>query len=134
VPFIDLIRSGRPASILAVREDGAFRTNLVLTNATEAALEVQAELRSEQGVVLATKRYFLSPLGMTQVTRVVRDLGVAADVVGARLVLSVAGATGELAAYASVIDNVTNDPDPLGPLNCRSGERAGRNMTSSRLR
>ncbi len=113
VPFIDLIRSGRPASILAVREDGAFRTNLILTNTTEAALEVQAELRSEQGVVLATKRYFLQPLGMTQITRVVRDLGVAADVVGARLVLSVVGAAGELAAYASVIDNVTNDPRTL---------------------
>jgi hypothetical protein len=36
-------------------------------------------------------------------------------VVGARLVLSVLDATGELAAYASVIDNVTNDPRTLLP-------------------
>ncbi|HYN02306.1 MAG TPA: hypothetical protein VE359_07665, partial [Vicinamibacteria bacterium] len=115
VPASDLIRSGRPASILAVREDGAFRTNLILTNATDSGLQVDVQLRSEQGVVLATKRYALPPLGMTQVTRVVRDLGVAANVVGARLVLSVLDATGELAAYASVIDNVTNDPRTLLP-------------------
>jgi hypothetical protein len=52
---------------------------------------------------------------MTQVTRVVRDLGVAADVSGARLILSTATAGGSFAAYASVIDAVTNDPRTLLP-------------------
>jgi uncharacterized protein YjiK len=115
VPAGELIRSGRPASILAVREDGAFRTNLILTNATGSGLEVEVQLRSDSGVLLAAKRYALPPLGMTQVTRVVRDLGVQGDVVGGRLVLSVLDATGALAAYASVIDDVTNDPRTLLP-------------------
>lgn len=111
----DLVAVGAPRSIAAVREDAAFRTNLVLANATEAALTVDATLVSDAGVTLAAKSYGLSPLGMTQVTRVVRDMGVSGDLVGARLVLSTATTAGTFAAYAAVIDNVTNDPRTLLP-------------------
>ena len=111
----DLVRNGQEQSILAVREDAAFRTNLILANATEAALGVDVRLVSADGVTLASKSYALPPLGMTQVTRVVRDLGVGADVAGARLVLSTPTPNGAFAAYASAIDNVTNDPRTLLP-------------------
>jgi len=72
-------------------------------------------LVAENGSALGNKRVSLPPLGMTQVTRVVRDLGVTVDVTGARLVLSTATSGGALSAYASVIDNVTNDPRTLLP-------------------
>jgi photosystem II stability/assembly factor-like uncharacterized protein len=111
----DLIRSGTERSILAVREDDAFRTNLILANATGVTLDVDVRLVSADGADLATKRYSLAPLGMTQVTKVVRDVGIAASVAGARLVLSTLTANGAFAAYASVIDNVTNDPRTLLP-------------------
>jgi len=111
----ELIRKGAPRSIAAVREDSAFRTNLILSNATAEALDVDLSLVGENGAALGTKRVSLPPLGMTQVTRVVRDLGVAADVTGARLVLSTSTAGGAFSAYASVIDNVTNDPRTLLP-------------------
>jgi acetyl-CoA carboxylase beta subunit len=52
---------------------------------------------------------------MTQVSRVVRDLGVSGDVSGARLVLSTPTAGGAFAAYASIIDAGTNDPRTLLP-------------------
>jgi hypothetical protein len=104
-----------PRTILGVREDGSFRTNLILTNATEAPIDADVSLVADTGAMLGTKRYSLPPLGMTQVTHVVRDLGVAADVSGARLVLSTATAGGSFAAYASVIDAVTNDPRTLPP-------------------
>ena len=52
---------------------------------------------------------------MTQVARVVRELGVSSDVSGARLVLSTPTAGGAFAAYASVIDARTNDPRTLLP-------------------
>lgn len=113
--WTELIRKGAPRSIVAIREDSAFRTNLILSNATAAALDVDLNLAAENGAALGTKRISLPPLGMTQVTRVVRDLGVAADVTGARLVLSTATAEGAFSAYASVIDNVTNDPRTLLP-------------------
>ncbi len=104
-----------PRAILGVREDAAFRTNLVLANATEASLDVDVALVADTGATLATKRYALAPLGMTQVTRVVRDLGIAADVAGARLAVSTPTAGGSFAAYASVIDATTNDPRTLLP-------------------
>ena len=51
-------------------------------------LDVDVNLVAENGSTLGSKRYTLPPLGMTQVTKVVRDLGVSANVKGARLVLS----------------------------------------------
>lgn len=111
----ELIRKGAPRSIVAIREDSAFRTNLILSNATSTALDVDLNLVAENGSVLGNKRVSLPALGMTQVTRVVRDLGVAADVTGARLVLSTETFGGAFSAYASVIDNVTNDPRTLLP-------------------
>ena len=64
---------------------------------------------------LGTKRYTLPPLGMTQVSRVALALGGPANLNGGRLELSVATQGGAVAAYASVIDNVTNDPRTLLP-------------------
>jgi hypothetical protein len=115
VPEAELIRSGATRTILAVREDAAFRTNLVLANATEAPLLVDVSLVSEGGTPLGSRRYELLPLGMTQRTHVVRELGVAAEVSGARLVLATPTAGGAFAAYASVIDAKTNDPRTLLP-------------------
>ncbi|MEO6324888.1 MAG: hypothetical protein ABIT01_05580 [Thermoanaerobaculia bacterium] len=111
----DLIRVGGPRSVLAIREDAAFRTNLILANTTESTLAVDVQLIAATGEALATKRYTLAPLGMTQVTRVVRDLGIETNVSGARLVLSTVTPGGAFAAYASAIDNVTNDPRTLLP-------------------
>ena len=118
VPLVsetELIRSGASRTIPAVREDASFRTNLVLANGTESAADVDVSLVSEEGAVLGSRRFPLPPLGMTQVTRVVRELGVTAGVAGARLVLSTPTAGAGFAAYASVIDNRTNDPRTLLP-------------------
>jgi hypothetical protein len=111
----DLVRTGVTKTIAPVREDDAFRTNLVLANATESALDVDVALVSAAGGILGSRRYTLYPLGMTQVTRVARDLGVAAPVVGARLALSTPTAAGAFAVYASVLDATTNDPRALLP-------------------
>ena len=110
-----LVTQSVPRSIAAVREDGSFRTNLVLANATEASLVVDAMLVSGTGVTLASGSYSLPPLGMTQVTQVVRDLGVAANLQNGQLLLSTATPGGAFAAYASVIDRTTNDPRTLLP-------------------
>ena len=110
-----LVVNGTPRSIVAIREDGSFRTNLILANSTEASLDVDVALISASGGSLGSKRYTLFPLGMTQVTKVVRDLGVSSDVSGARVILTAVTPGGSFATYASVIDNVTNDPRTLTP-------------------
>ena len=115
VPETELIRSGTSRTIPAIREDASFRTNLVLANGSEAPCDVDVSLVSEAGAVLASRRVPLLPLGTTQVTRVVRELGVSSDVSGARLAVSTPTAGAGFAAYASVIDNRTNDPRTLLP-------------------
>ena len=82
VPETELIRSGTSRTIPAVREDGSFRTNLILANGTEAPVDVDVSLVSETGAVLGSRRWSLLPLGMTQVSRVVRELGVSAERLG----------------------------------------------------
>ncbi len=115
VPETELIRGGATRSIPAVREDAMFRTNLILASGSGAPVDVDVSLVSEAGAVLGSRRFTLPPLGMTQVPHVVRELGVTANVTGARLVLATPTAGGAFAAYASVIDTRTNDPRTLLP-------------------
>jgi hypothetical protein len=112
----DFVRFQSPRSIVAVREDSNFRTNLIMCNTVEfQSVDVDVTLVGADGTVLGTKRYTLPPLGMTQVSRVVLALGGTANLNGARLDLSVATQGGAVAAYASAIDNVSNDPRTLLP-------------------
>lgn len=111
----ELIQKGAPRSIVAIREDAAFRTNLILSNASGILVDVDVNLVAENGSPLGAKRYTLPPLGMTQVTKVVRDLGISSNVTGARLLLSTPTTGGAFSTYASMIDNVTNDPRTLLP-------------------
>ena len=97
-----------------MREDAAFRTNLVLANGTESALDVDVLLVGTDGAPLGSRRWALPPLGMTQVSRVLNAFGLAQAPAGARLVLATPG-SGGLAAYAALIDNVTNDARTLLP-------------------
>jgi hypothetical protein len=119
------LTAGAVRAIPSVREDAAFRTNLVLANATGAAVDIDAALIGGDGARLGTKRYSLPPLGMTQISRVVRDFGVAGNVSGARLDLTVATPNGFVAAYAASIDNTTNDPRTLLPLSLHSASPFG---------
>ena len=92
-----------------------FRTNLVLSNAVEKPIDVDLNLFAGDGRVLGSLRVRLEPLGMKQVNEVSRALGAAGAVTGARLVLSTPTSGGAFAAYASVINNGTDDPRILSP-------------------
>jgi hypothetical protein len=109
----DLIREA-PRTLVPVREDPLSRTNLILVNATERPLTVDVKLFDAEGVQLGWAEVSLLPLGMTQIDRVVKKLGVDILSVG-RLQLSTPMAGGAFAAYASVIDNTTNDPRAILP-------------------
>ncbi len=106
----DLVRQGSPQVITPVQNDAAFRTNLILANANESALDVDVSLVSDAGKLLGARTYSLPPLGMTQVTGVVKDLGVSETVSSGRLVVSTPTANGAFAAYGALIDNPTGDP------------------------
>jgi hypothetical protein len=106
----DLIPTGSRRSILYIREGDGFRSNLILASNANVATAVDAALVSAAGTTLASKSYFLPPNGMTQINRIVRDLGVSGPVADARLVLSSSTPNAAFTGLASVIDETTNDP------------------------
>ena len=114
-PSSEWIGPGTVRSIPGVRQDEAFRTNLVLANATEVPVVVSLDLIAQDGTLLGRTSVPLPPLGMTQLGRVARELGASGDVLGARLVLSTPSAGGAFAAYAVQIDASTGDPRTLLP-------------------
>ena len=107
--------AGATAKTLApIRENAAFRTNLVLANATEAPLVAHVALFDADGTLLGSRDVDLPPLGMTQLNRVAAALGALTLDLG-RIAISTLTPGGLVAAYASVIDNATNDPRMLLP-------------------
>ena len=107
--------AGATAKNLApIRENVSFRTNLVLANATEAPVTVHVELFAADGTSLGSRDVDLPPLGMTQLTRVATLFGAAILDLG-RIAVSTSTPGGLVAAYASVIDNTTNDPRTILP-------------------
>ncbi|MFI5120552.1 MAG: hypothetical protein ACHQM4_09075 [Thermoanaerobaculia bacterium] len=103
-----------PRTLAPIRENASFRTNLVLANATDAPLTAHVDLFAADGTLLGTRDVDLPPLGMTQLSRVAAVLGAPTLDVG-RLAVSTSTPGGLVAAYASVIDNATNDPRTLLP-------------------
>jgi hypothetical protein len=112
VSYSTLIAGGSSRTISGIRENSLFRTNLILSNGSESPTDVSVALVLSDGSTAGTKSYHLEPLGMHQAVRVVRDIGYGSEVSGARLILTTSGA---VAAYASAIDNFTNDPRTLLP-------------------
>jgi hypothetical protein len=103
-----------PRTLAPVRENASFRTNLVLTNATEAPLIVTLKLYDPDGLLLGFQDVPLQPLEMTQLNRVAQKLGLA-ELPAGWISVSTPTPGGLFAAYASVIDNGTNDPRALLP-------------------
>jgi hypothetical protein len=110
ISFADLIPAGSSRSILYIREGDGFRSNLILASGSSVSTDVDVALVSPSGATLATKTYSVPPNGMTQISRVVRDMGVSGAITGARLVLSSSTAGAAFTGVASVIDETTNDP------------------------
>lgn len=109
----DLI-GATPKNLAPIRESGSFRTNLVLVNATTAQLTVHVELFDANGTSLGLTDNPLLPLEMKQFNQVAGSFGIWNLDTG-RIAVSTSTPGGLVAAYASVIDNVTNDPRTILP-------------------
>lgn len=103
-----------PKTLAPIRENPLFRTNLVLANPTEIPVTARIALFAPDGTPIGTRDVDLPPLGMTQINRVASAFG-ATSLDAGRISVSTPTSGGQVAAYASVIDNTTNDPRTLLP-------------------
>lgn len=105
--------SGAPRSILGIRQNSAFRTNLMLASAVESPVDVDILLLAPAGNSLGSKRIRLGPLSRAQYN-VANDFGVS-NLDGGVFLISSPTPGALVGAYASVIDAVTADPRTLLP-------------------
>jgi hypothetical protein len=109
----DELIGSTPKSILGVRQDAFFRTNLMLANANETTTAVTVQLVSIAGAVLKTLNVSLGPLSRAQYN-VGEHFGYT-NLPDAAFVISSPTAGARVGAYASVIDAGTADPRTLLP-------------------
>jgi hypothetical protein len=101
-------------SIAPVRDDGAYRTNLVVFNATGSPLIAHVDLFDAVGALTGSRDVPLGPFAAAQISGIAWTLTGGGLGIG-RISVSTPTPGGLVAAYASVIDNVTNDPRTLLP-------------------
>lgn len=102
-------------ALIALRQDAGFRTNVVLMNVSSSTAQAYLVLYSSSGTVLGVKSVSLPPQSMTQLSGVVTLMGAPSGTRDAVLMVSSATDGAQIAAYASIIDNVTNDPKTILP-------------------
>jgi hypothetical protein len=101
-------------SIAPVRDDDAFRTNLVVANATDSSLTAHVELFDAGGALVGSRDFAVGPLAATQINGVGWSIA-GTSVNPGRISVSTPTPGGLVAAYASIIDNKTNDPRTILP-------------------
>jgi hypothetical protein len=111
----DFVTTAAAKALFSLRQDGAFRTNAVIANATEAAAHVDLALFSSSGVQIGSGTADLNPLEMRQIGAVVTALGGPDGTKDAFLVVSTPTPDARIATYAAVIDQTTNDPRTILP-------------------
>jgi hypothetical protein len=113
----DFVTTAAPKLLFPLRQDGAFRTNVVLANTTESPAHVDLQLFTAGGTLLGTRGYDLDPLGMHQIGTVILEIGGpgADGTSNAVLQVSTPTANARIATYAAVIDQTTNDPRTVLP-------------------
>ena len=104
--------TGQEAALPQLREDAAFRTNIGLLNTSNTNAVVRVELFDGTGTALHTFTRTLSPGVLRQENQPFRNLAGRSDLARASAVVTVTSGSGVL-AYASVIDNSTQDPTTI---------------------
>ncbi len=115
IPEEELAEGGTALVLPMLRQDGAFRTNLGVTNGGDEPLAVEIALFDAEGRALGTVDRELPPLGWQQVDGVLAEVG-AAPLSDAYAVVSASPSTARFAAYASIVDARTGDPTTIAGL------------------
>ncbi len=109
---IQALGNGQLATLPQLREDPAFRTNIGLLNTSDSNTVAQVGLYDGNGALLQTFERTLRPGILLQENRPFANIAGRTDIVRGYATVTVVSGSGVL-AYASVIDNQTQDPTTI---------------------
>jgi len=105
IPSSELLTEENPSRLLNLCEDANVRSNVGFVNPTPDPAVVEITALSPTGSPQSTITISLDPWEHRQINRYLRDVGGTE-----RATLALAVQQGTIAAYASVVDNITGDP------------------------
>jgi hypothetical protein len=104
------LTAGRTGILPQLRRSAAFRTNVAAANLGTSAVTLRIQLRDGEGAAIGSPRFLTAPPGgLVQDNDIFQKSG-AGDQAVAYATVDVETPGGRVAAFASVIDNATNDP------------------------
>jgi hypothetical protein len=109
LPVTNALGIGGSGAILQLQQNDDFRTNIGLVNLRQVDVEVKVHLYHASGSYYGVVERTLLPFEMTQFDQIFTSAG-AGTVDSGFAVVSVATSGGQVLAYASVVDNGSNDP------------------------
>jgi uncharacterized repeat protein (TIGR01451 family) len=102
----------RPLQLLQIEESNRYRTNIGLAEVTGNPVTVELSIVPPDTKFTIVTELTLAPNEFRQIGSLLRAVGLG-DTYNARIAVRVVGGTGRVTAYASVIDQVTQDPTYL---------------------
>ena len=114
VPFSQFIGQSSVLSLQQIAQSSAFRTNLGLVEAAGEPATVLLHVIDNTGHEIARIPQSLLPSEHLQLNNFLAINGITMN--DGRVEVEVTSATGKVTAYASVVDNVTNDPLLVSPV------------------
>ena len=107
---------GKVLSLQHVAQSSSFHTNLGLVEGSGASATVRVRIIDDNGTVLQTVPITLQPGEHQQLNNFIVSPGGISELDDGRLEVIVDSATGAVTAYASVLDNITQDPYAVAPV------------------
>ncbi|MHB0972023.1 MAG: phage tail protein [Thermoanaerobaculia bacterium] len=104
-----LALGGRPLQLLQLEESDRFRTNLGLAEVSGNAVTVELSAVIPGSTVAPKLQWPLQAFEFVQLNSVLKMMGLGTTYNG-RISIAVLSGTGKVTAYASMIDNATQDP------------------------
>ena len=115
IPFDGIDAPDEVVLPLVHTEPGIFHTNLGIVHAATGNLQVQVQVYNAAGTLIGSKNYSHNT-AWRQINDVFGDMGLSHQVLyGGWIRVVRTGGTGFWTCYASVVDDLTNDPTYVAP-------------------
>ena len=106
---VNAVTTDNSGALIQLQQNDDFRTNIGLVNLAEGPVEVEIHLYNGDGTMLGVVARQLGPFEMKQVDRTFQSV-TSQPVDSGYAVVKMLTTGGEVHAYASVVDNGSNDP------------------------